>query len=268
MPNGRKKMFKFEWLPDAASGNDSRIQPDDLQGADLWVLPDGDPRKPQLPQNYPRYRLESDGKGGLEATGRSPPQGVELESEMYLGQDWAGMTPGKVGCYWSHYELIRRIAESEEEGPQLILEDDVDMEWDINNRLRQMWQHLPPWDIVYLGHCYIDHGNKNPIPGTPYIRPMNLAMCAHAYAITPRAARRLVRFLRSPLFAFGRPIDANTNELFFGINRFVVDPPVVVQMPKDMLPTNSGTSEFMQWLGDSVFQRVARLSRRGTGRKN
>ncbi|KAH8809556.1 hypothetical protein DL96DRAFT_569332 [Flagelloscypha sp. PMI_526] len=263
---GRKKMFKFEWSEDAAPGSAIRIQHDDLQGADLWVLPDGDPRKPQLPPDYPRYRLESNGKGGLKSIGRPAPEGVYDDSEMWPKQDWNPMDPGKVACFLSHYELIRKIAESEEEGPQLILEDDVDMEWDIDHRLRQMWQHLPPWDFVYLGHCFAEHGNKPSIDGTPYIRPMGSGMCTHAYAITPHGARRLVRFLRSPLFAFGRPIDHITMEMLHGFSRFLVEPPIVVQMPKDLLPSSIGTTELKQWLADSVFQRVLKVSGQETGK--
>ncbi|THH17152.1 hypothetical protein EW146_g3621 [Bondarzewia mesenterica] len=72
------------------------------------------------------------------------------------------LTPARIACWHSHVEVIRAIATSNDEGPVLVLEDDIDMERDIQERLTTVWDALPAdWDIVYLGRIpylqrYID----------------------------------------------------------------------------------------------------------------
>lgn len=60
-----------------------------------------------------------------------------------------------VACWHSHVQVIRRIALASVSSPQqafIVFEDDVDLEWDFNDRLRVMWPSLPPsWELVMLG---------------------------------------------------------------------------------------------------------------------
>jgi GR25 family glycosyltransferase involved in LPS biosynthesis len=77
------------------------------------------------------------------------------------------LTPAKVACWNSHLSVIRRIAEgdgktlpTEEQDVSVILEDDVDMEWDIRERLASIWTLLPAgWDVVFLGTLAMDFGH-------------------------------------------------------------------------------------------------------------
>ena len=47
--------------------------------------------------------------------------------------------------------MLRKIADGEDD-VAIILEDDVDLEWDLERRLRYLWQFLPSdWDQVMLG---------------------------------------------------------------------------------------------------------------------
>lgn len=47
--------------------------------------------------------------------------------------------------------MLRKIADGEDE-VAIILEDDIDLEWDLERRLRYLWQFLPSdWDQVMLG---------------------------------------------------------------------------------------------------------------------
>lgn len=63
------------------------------------------------------------------------------------------LTPAKIACWHSHLEILRAVATSgRESGPALVMEDDVDIEWDIGKRLNEVWSALPDdWDIVFLG---------------------------------------------------------------------------------------------------------------------
>ncbi|KAH8825169.1 hypothetical protein DL96DRAFT_1612141 [Flagelloscypha sp. PMI_526] len=258
--SGRQKAFIFEWSDDASVGSSLPMSPNDLQGSDYWILPRSDPRKPTFPPRYPRYLVRPDGRGGLDDTqGRKAPKQAFADSEIWPYNEWELMDAPRIACWLSHYDLLRKIAESDEEGPQLILEDDVDLEWDIQQRLQHIWSYIPNWDVVYLGHCYSDGAHQPPLPGQPYLRHTGHVMCTHAYAIMPSAARKIVRYLRSPLFAFSRPIDHMFNAgLMPGLTVLLIEPAIAIQMPKDMLPSSIGTGEFKQWLVDSVVERIRR----------
>lgn len=64
------------------------------------------------------------------------------------------LTHARLACWFSHLEVIHQIAN----GPirhgetAIVLEDDVDMEFDIKEQLRLVWSSLPKeWDVVFLG---------------------------------------------------------------------------------------------------------------------
>jgi Glycosyltransferase family 25 (LPS biosynthesis protein) len=65
------------------------------------------------------------------------------------------LTAGKIACWYSHSKAIRQIAEGAVKNlsdVSVVLEDDVDMELDIRQRLAGLWDSLPDdWDIVFLG---------------------------------------------------------------------------------------------------------------------
>ena len=67
------------------------------------------------------------------------------------------MKRNEIACWHSHYEVLRAIADGDDD-VAIILEDDIDMEWDLERRLRYVWPFLPEkWDQVWIGtsvtHC-------------------------------------------------------------------------------------------------------------------
>jgi GR25 family glycosyltransferase involved in LPS biosynthesis len=54
---------------------------------------------------------------------------------------------------------LRRIADGDDD-VALIFEDDIDMEWDLEKRLRYLWKFLPDkaWDQVMIGPLGIYFG--------------------------------------------------------------------------------------------------------------
>lgn len=69
------------------------------------------------------------------------------------------LTPARIACWYSHLSLIEMVANDntlKEDNTVIILEDDIDMERDIGQRLKHVWTFLPhDWDIVFLGaYCY------------------------------------------------------------------------------------------------------------------
>jgi len=59
---------------------------------------------------------------------------------------------GSVGCYLSHIKIWDEILESENINQALILEDDIDLDIDFNQKLEKYYQQVPDnWDLIYLG---------------------------------------------------------------------------------------------------------------------
>ncbi|KAG6817298.1 hypothetical protein H0H87_010640 [Tephrocybe sp. NHM501043] len=65
------------------------------------------------------------------------------------------LTAARVACWYSHMVIIHTVANDftlHVDDAVIVFEDDVDMERDIQERLRSVWHFLPTdWDIVYLG---------------------------------------------------------------------------------------------------------------------
>ncbi|KAK7050405.1 hypothetical protein R3P38DRAFT_2864491 [Favolaschia claudopus] len=65
------------------------------------------------------------------------------------------LSPSRIACWHSHLSVIRLASTQPDQAPALIMEDDVDMEVDIHERLASVWDLLPAdWDIVFLGECW------------------------------------------------------------------------------------------------------------------
>jgi hypothetical protein len=224
---------------------DAYLAPNDLDGSELWFLPQSSPLAlPPLP----------------------PPPVPDTRPPVTYVHDRSTTTPhlftaASAACWHSHSTLLRKIADGDDD-VVLVFEDDVDMEWDLEKRLRNLWQFLPheEWDQVMLGHCQSDENQKPTVFGTSYLHPSNLPLCMHAYAVTKKSAARLVRLFRNPVYAYSRPIDHGFALLnAWGLTRqFSVYPSIVVQAKvtvSDLAPGNGAGEEF--YLADSALKRIA-----------
>ena len=123
----------FEWPQDV----DALVESDnslDLKGSDLWASDGID--LPELPSHEPLTCAYGD---------------FTLEPYSPQTPSYRLLTKGRLACWHSHWRVIRSIADGQD-GVALILEDDVDMELDIRQRLLGVWNSLPSaWDIVFLG---------------------------------------------------------------------------------------------------------------------
>jgi hypothetical protein len=113
--------FPFAFANDVTS--DSLLQPEDISGSELWFLPPSSPLAlPPLPPSTP------------------------VDPDQYIGR-----RPAEIANWHSHFGLLRRIADGDDD-VAIVFEDDIDMEWDLERRLRSLWKFLPKkWDLVMLG---------------------------------------------------------------------------------------------------------------------
>ena len=124
-------------------------------GGDFWSLPVASPPKDVIAFESSSSALEEP-LTCAERDDDIKPYAADLPPRMIL-------TASKVACWHSHIEVIRHIAEEptsvtgSTEDIALILEDDVDMETDIRERLAGIWNALPaPWDMLFLGKFFFN----------------------------------------------------------------------------------------------------------------
>ncbi|KAF8330318.1 uncharacterized protein EI90DRAFT_3060255 [Cantharellus anzutake] len=209
---GLERSDYIHWPPDAQPCHlkvDSDCSETDelgLDGSDLWTLdPLQDKRSSQVTNPLPDppspdFRLP------LPCT----PLPLSLPSLMQSHDGAFG-------------NLIRGTADALSLGKEggdsvaVVLEDDVDMEFDLKARLALVWPSLPArWDIVFLGHCwspgegtrtalrsvtilnYSDYTNhKEATSYTFALHPSISPKCTHAYAVSKSGANRIIRHLRT-----------------------------------------------------------------------
>ncbi|KAH7106681.1 hypothetical protein BKA62DRAFT_611293 [Auriculariales sp. MPI-PUGE-AT-0066] len=241
-----------------------------MAGAELWSLDPSDPRAPA-----PVSPSKSKGSNGN-----------EWLPETFVG-DYTAFAPGKgtlmnrprIATFLSHMHLVRRIADAPSpDYAALILEDDVDIDWHAEQRLRRLWeaQALPKdWDMLYLGHCppiakddaRTSEAHFQPLNGAPGVRPSYGPWCTHAYALSRDGARRVLTQLRYELFAFSRPVDNAYVHLVLNkrVKSFTFLPPLVVQMRDGVSDIwgldMTGLDVTKDDLEDSTLERIALASK-------
>ncbi|KAJ6605338.1 hypothetical protein DFH09DRAFT_202912 [Mycena vulgaris] len=184
-------------------------------------------------------------------------------------QEYKILSRSRIACWYSHLSVIQRTAAHLPEKTSLILEDDVDMEVDIKDRLLSVWSLLPPdWDILFLGHCWSNE-SYHPALGPPSgfspqlkpalqtrLHPSRAPLCTHAYALSPTGAQKLLLHLTYPRFAYSRAIDHALAWLVQSgrLKSFSVVPSVVVQRKVGSSDVMVGTgSKWREHLAHSVL---------------
>lgn len=148
---------------------------------------------------------------GADSFWQTPSRAAHLpKSEATLSKSRFMHMPA-LAVWQSHYMVLRKIIEDGSQSA-LIMEDDIDVEWDFGQHARDIMHGMNgvDWDVLYLGHCWSDEDDYPPIPQSPEwftIHPSSKPQCLHGYAVSAAGARRLVSLLRDPKFAYSRPID-------------------------------------------------------------
>ncbi|GAA5946829.1 hypothetical protein JCM3765_002034 [Sporobolomyces pararoseus] len=169
------------------------------------------------------------------------------------------ITRGMMSTWWGQTRVMKLMLERKEESA-LVLEDDVDFEWDLERLWNTVHRKLPEneWDITYLGYCW---GGENQKP--QYLHPLlhqsTAPMCLHAYALSSAGVEKIYSHLSSPWIAYQSAIDLALPTLihFNLINSFTVTPPLVVQRKDGKSDLRKGKgSKWRGLLRDSTWERV------------
>lgn len=148
----------FRW-PENIDALSSSTQALDFAGSELWRL--------SLPTDAtktdPLTTSDLDAKMPASFIMTDPPTCATNDNNIPLFvrglPEFKILTLAKIACWSSHLSVIRRIVDgsvmtdaASEGDVSVILEDDIDMEWDIQERLAGVWTALPGgWDVVFLG---------------------------------------------------------------------------------------------------------------------
>ncbi len=109
--------------------------------------------------------------------------------------NWGNRINSKqVGCFLSHYMLWMALSLLPDE-KFLILEDDVDLPSDWQERTQQALYHTPnDADMLYLGSCCTEGRPKTNV--SENIWKVEYPLCTHAYIVWAKAIPRLLETQR------------------------------------------------------------------------
>ncbi|ORY77595.1 hypothetical protein BCR35DRAFT_280062 [Leucosporidium creatinivorum] len=170
---------------------------------------------------------------------------------------------GIISTWWGQSRVVKQMLEDGCESA-LVLEDDVDVEWEVERIWSRIRRRLPKdWGVVMLGHCW-SHEILSPWYLHPLLHPSVSPMCLHGWALSTLGARRLQAHLQNPWHAFSTAVDLVLPSLLYHhelppYSTFSIQPPLIIQRkdgPSD-LQKGSG-SKWRGVLGDSTVERLKR----------
>lgn len=152
-------------------------------------------------------------------------------------------TPGELGCFLSHYELIKKIMnEDSRSGYSVIFEDDFDLVSEntdeiINHYIEMLKMNHRYFDLLFLGRCSV---NSNPVYKDSLYEIVNLnddivIMCTHGYIINNRNIEKIFKLIDEEIDIV---IDHKYNQLTKSgqLKTYLLDPPIVYQQ-YETIPT-------------------------------
>jgi len=134
--------------------------------------------------------------------------------------------PGELGCYLSHYLLIKKAAKSNKKYTVIFEDDFKILSKDLNNEILKITSKVNDFDIIHLGNLYESKSEK--IVDNIYHKSNLIQLLGtHALLINNKNANKILNKLNS----INQPIDnqyenlINKNE----ITNYVIYPSLVIQ---------------------------------------
>lgn len=123
------------------------------------------------------------------------------------------LTPGAIGCALSHKNVAHKVMqEIPDDQYALVLEDDATLDSDFLNKLHDVVQKIPSFDILYLGHHQIEikkeHEHHNEISKTWGL---------FGFLINKKGSREFLN-----LFPISSQIDSEMHGLYTKINVYAL----------------------------------------------
>ncbi|GAA5946530.1 hypothetical protein JCM3765_000282 [Sporobolomyces pararoseus] len=168
---------------------------------------------------------------------------------------------GVISTFWGHSRAMKMILKNRDKSA-LILEDDVDVEWDLERLWSRIERRLPKdWDATLLGHCW---GKElyQPQYLHPHLHRSSVPLCLHAYALSSSGAKRLLNLLLNPWTAYQTAVDTAVPSFiqFKLLNSFSIEPPLIIQRKDGPSDIQKGIgSKWRGLLMDSTVERIRKF---------
>lgn len=136
------------------------------------------------------------------------------------------LSPGEIGCYASHLEIMRRIAAGEIAGPVLVLEDDVELARGFAAQIDEILRAAPKgWDLIRLSHATkrVMQTVSRLSNGRRLVRYSRVPTSTGGYLISVSGARKFLREQRRRL-----PVDQDLRRVWaWDLDTYGVEPPPI-----------------------------------------
>lgn len=164
------------------------------------------------------------------------PQPLAMPTQLDL-QSKIKMSRPEIAVAYSHIELWKRIALSEEEYT-LILEDDIWIKPGFTKELNKAWKEISEngqnkFDILYLSFEEVKNGAPKIFISNKIFRPVRGLWNLSGYVVSKIGARKLIKLL--PCVG---PVDLWINHKFEFLNVLATHKSIINQRP-DLVSTNS-----------------------------
>ncbi|KAL8283553.1 hypothetical protein RQP46_005656 [Phenoliferia psychrophenolica] len=250
-----------------------KVKPEKLGGlavGSVWATPFQDPHTrepfPLLPDarypsgNWTSHLELAHSTGTLSSLVPSTPD-LNITDVLWDKREWLPtrqVNDGVMSTYWGHTRVLKHIVEAGDESA-LVLEDDVDLEWDLERLWARIARKLPKdWETVHLGHCW-GHEQLQPQYLHPLLHKATAPKCLHGWAVSSRGASHLLSLLNSPWSAYATAVDVAVPSFIHDrlLRAFSVEPPLIIQRkdgPSDLQGGNG--SKWRGLLRDSTWDRI------------
>lgn len=109
------------------------------------------------------------------------------QSTLDFGSRKRVLNNGEIGCYLSHVELFKKIKQHKYK-KTLILEDDAMIRSVTASEIKEIYEHVPAYDLLYFGHNNYDGSSANPTVSLKEkislgVFKANNCWLTHAYAV-------------------------------------------------------------------------------------
>lgn len=152
------------------------------------------------------------------------PRGYDARARWRIyGND---LTLGEVGCYLSHQTLWKQCAESDD-AAWLILEDDILLHDEFEDRVRLLMQDAGKWDVVRLMQLVKREGSwlHQALDGNHFLRAYDRQPCGtQGYLIKPAVAKKLAAYAERVIWPIDVCLDRDWEH---GQRLFSIEPPAI-----------------------------------------
>ncbi|KAI5480223.1 hypothetical protein MNV49_001551 [Pseudohyphozyma bogoriensis] len=196
-----------------------------------------------------------------EAYNLRPSAGFDIEKALFDPVEKSPnrqINAGVISTWFSHDRILRQMAANGDKSA-LILEDDVDAEWELERMWASAYRRMPKdWDTAFLGHCWGREMEK-PAYLHPKLHRSTAPRCLHGYAVSKAGNEKIMARLNDPWIAFQGAIDNLMPNLITHrvLNSFSHEPPLIIQRKELASDIQPGIgSKWRGVLTDSTMERI------------